>query len=267
MTNLEQIQAQNQSIIQSLQLQSQALSKLLQNYGESSNEKADLRLINFESYDETKESFKSYKERLENYLQIKNLQGDSLQTKQMKAKILINSLGAKYYQLLSSLTAPDLPSNKTYDELIKLLDRHLCPLANVHTERHKFLSRIQKPDESKLQYIAALKHLSTTSNWNCEEPDCSKPVSIILQAQFIRGLLDIEIREQILQQGNDINLEKAIEIALAIEAAVKQNKIYLQSSEPSQFSDDQKEVINLFETQLRYVQGYEKDQPIKKIVV
>lgn len=222
---MENLQIQTQAILLALKTQSQALEQLISSAANTS-ETPPGAAIHFESFDEEKESFKFYKERLENFFELKNLHGNAPETKLCKARVLINALGVKYYQLLSSLTAPDLPSSQPYDKLITLLEKHLCPRSNVHTERHKFLSRTQKPDESVSQYIAALKDLSRTSDWICQDEQCKKPIPSILQAQFIRGLQDVEIREQILQQGDNINFERVVEIALAIEAAKRQNKMY-----------------------------------------
>lgn len=134
------------------------------------------------------------------------------------------ALGAKYYQLPSRLTFI-----KALYRVNCNIRKHLSRRANVHTERHKFLSKTQGTEETIAQYIAELQKISRTSDWTCQNEICKTPISLIIQAQSIRGLWDVEIREQILQQGDDINFEKAIEIALSVEAAKKQNKIYSNS--------------------------------------
>lgn len=154
-----------------------------------------LQNVNFDVFDDTKETFKCYKERLENFFMLK-LDPTSRHDNQLKARILINSIGSKHYQLLSSLTAPVLPSTKNYSELIELLENHLCPAPNVYTEQHKFLCRIQNPEESIADFIAALRKLTITCQFICENENCRKPnANQFLRAQFIRGLYDTSIRE------------------------------------------------------------------------
>lgn len=186
--------------------------------------------ITFEAFNEEAESFTTYRERLENFFTLRQLTGSSTEVALAKVQILINCLGSKYYQLISSLTAPQKPNEKTYSELILLLEKHLSPPSNVHTERHKFLSRTQHTDESIAAYVAALKLLLHTCKWICPNENCKQPILAILQAQFIRGLKDVDIREKILQQEETVNFDKTLEIALAIEAAKKQNREDYQKS-------------------------------------
>ena len=121
--------------------------------------------LSFEYFDENNETFDEYIQRLEIFFKLKGLIDDTAETAEAKQLILLNCLGPKYYHLLSSLTAPDLPSSKDYDELLKLLKEHLCKRRNILTEQHKFLCRTQQPGESISNYIAALKELSKTAEF------------------------------------------------------------------------------------------------------
>ncbi|KAK3738765.1 hypothetical protein RRG08_035645 [Elysia crispata] len=62
-------------------------------------------------YDSNVETFQNYAERLEQYF----IANDVAEVK--RAATLLSCIGAKIYQLLRSLTSPDLPSTKSYDEL------------------------------------------------------------------------------------------------------------------------------------------------------
>ncbi|KAK3701988.1 hypothetical protein RRG08_017878 [Elysia crispata] len=62
-------------------------------------------------YDSNVETFQNYAERLEQYF----IANDVAEEK--RAATLLSCIGAKTYQLLRSLTSPDLPSTKSYDEL------------------------------------------------------------------------------------------------------------------------------------------------------
>ena len=195
------------------------------------------QIINFETFDETQENFDTYCQRLENFFNLKGISGNNTDINEAKVMVLINCLGSKYYKLLSTLTSPDLPTTKTYPELITLLKNHLAPKNNILTEQHKFFTRKQNQYESISSYIAALKELAKTCDFktHCNTPDCNKfTMNLLLRAQFIRGLLDNDIREKILQEA-DITLDKALQMALAIEASKIQNReIYNNSN----FSDN-----------------------------
>lgn len=150
---------------------------------------------------------------------------DDEETKSIKAKILLNNLGSDNYKMLASLTAPDLPNTKSYEEIVRSLTEHFIPIKNILSEQHKFFVMTQSSDENITKFVARLKEGAKT----CEFKGCSNAAStkmvieLLLKTQFIRSLQDREIREKILQEG-DITFENALKIALAIEAAKVQNR-------------------------------------------
>ncbi|KAF2891239.1 hypothetical protein ILUMI_14934 [Ignelater luminosus] len=187
--------------------------------------------FNFEQFDESKEDFKVYRHRLENYFNLKNVIDGSPDVDKLKAQILINCIGSKYYQLLLCLTSPETPRDKTYSELVTLIENHLCPQPNECIEQHKFLSRMQAANETIAQYTVALRKLSSTCNFVCPEPTCKKSIAqVFLQAQFIRGLSDPTIREKLLQE-KDLTFGNATKIALALEASKLGNRVLSSSTE------------------------------------
>lgn len=153
-----------------------------------------LLVSNFESFDSSKERFQQYKERFENYLRLKNVFDD----KKVCAQIFLNSIGPSTYDLLCTLTSPRNISDYTYDELTVLLDNHY-PKQNEIVEQHKLLSRVQNSNESISDYVTALRKQISSCKLTCSA--CRAPVSeLFLRAQFIRGLHDSTIRENLLQQ-------------------------------------------------------------------
>ncbi|XP_018401810.1 PREDICTED: uncharacterized protein K02A2.6-like [Cyphomyrmex costatus] len=170
----------------------------------------------FGSFDPDKESFEHYKQRLENFLRLKNIFDD----KNLCAKVLLNCIGSKYYELLTSLTAPNLPTERTYEQLMELLETYLCPKPNVVVQQHRFLSCVQKPENNIAAYVAELRKFIITCGFNCE---CGRSVAdLFLRAQFIRGLRDTTIREKLLQT-TDLTFKKAVDTALALEASKLDN--------------------------------------------
>ena len=96
---------------------------------------ADLKGIQLQMHDEENESFEMYLQRLENYLELRNLDDKTIENDKKCVQILINCLGPKYYQILASLTAPELPKVKKFQELITLLRDHLCPKPSEVSEQ------------------------------------------------------------------------------------------------------------------------------------
>ena len=71
-------------------------------------------------------------------------------------------MGAKAYELLRNLVAPDAPKDKRFNDLVKTMHAHLKPKPLIIiVERFKFYKRVQHEDEKVAEYIVSLKQLST----------------------------------------------------------------------------------------------------------
>ena len=77
-----------------------------------------------------------------------------------KKAILSSSGSAETYSLLRSLVAPAKPSEKSYDELVRVMNEHQNPKPSVIMERYKFNKRDRQPGESIPFHVTELKHLS-----------------------------------------------------------------------------------------------------------
>lgn len=220
-----------EAILNALQQQGAALQLLIQNQQHQVNPVNQPAItqtlmthnITFEYFNPDEETFSAYKDRLENFFTLRQLKFDTPEILEVKRDVLLNCLKSKHYQLLSSLTTPLKPSEKSYLELVHLLEKQFTPVTNVHTERHKFLSKVQQATENLSNYIADLKVISQRCVWICPDNNCRKSIDSIFQAQFIRGIRDVHIREKILQMEPSTTLEKTLEVALSLEAARKQN--------------------------------------------
>lgn len=179
----------------------------------TSNSSSNINL-QFDAYNENEESFLIYKQRLQKFLDLRGIVDDV-----KKVQVLINCIGTKHYQLLASLTAPNLPNTGTYEELTDILEKHLCPKPNEITEQHKFLLRMQNEGESLSTYVAELKRLSVFCNYTCAA--CKKNTAEThLRSQFIRGIQDADIRQRLLEEsGKKLTLEEILQCAFAIEAS------------------------------------------------
>lgn len=160
-----------------------------------------------EPYDESVEPWTSYVERLEQYFEVNNI------TESKKVPALLTLLGGKTYGLLRNLTAPAKPKEKTFDVIVKLLTDHMTPKPIVIAERFRFHKRNQKDGESINDYMAELRKLT-------EYCDFGLVLNDTLRDRLVCGLLNEQIQKKLLTVA-DLNLTKAIEIAVAMETASK----------------------------------------------
>ncbi|GFS82053.1 uncharacterized protein TNCV_4676541 [Trichonephila clavipes] len=131
-----------------------------------------------------------------------------------RAKVFVSSLSAKLYHLLKNLLAPDIPSDQTLDKLKDALKKHLTPKPLIIPSRHKFLNRKQTEGEGISTYIAELRALAMNCDYDKDM------LNIMLRDVFVSGLRDKMILDRLFEEDN-INLEKTLNIALAMEKAFK----------------------------------------------
>lgn len=74
----------------------------------------------FDIFDSEKESYRNYIQRFANYVELNKVTHD----KEYCAKLLLNSIGAANFSLVTALAAPKAPAELSYDELQELLERH-----------------------------------------------------------------------------------------------------------------------------------------------
>lgn len=71
-------------------------------------------------------------------------------------KLLLNSIGSTNFNTIAALSAPKLPNELSYDELIKLLKAHMSPKQNVLVMQHQ-LSKYQSDNQTIADYVADLR--------------------------------------------------------------------------------------------------------------
>ncbi|GFU80647.1 retrovirus-related Pol polyprotein from transposon 412 [Trichonephila clavipes] len=185
--------------------QNQDLIRVLQIRDDSHSHKVT---VQFDKFDEENENFDSFIERFETYLDVQNVPIAN------QAKVFVSSLSAKLYQLLKNLLAPDIPSDQTLDKLKDALKKHLTPKPLIIPSRHKLLNRKQTEGEGISTYIAELRALAMNCDYDKDM------LSIMLRDVFVSGLRDKMILDRLFEEDN-INLEKTLNIALAMEKAFR----------------------------------------------
>ena len=157
-----------------------------------------------EEFDASTDNWRSYVERLEHYFKANKID-DSLQKDAFLACI-----GRKMFTLLRSLTTPDKPGDKEYDELVTLLTRHMAPKPLVIAERFRFHKRDQREGESINEYAAELQRLS-------EHCDSGTGLNDALRDRLV---CNEGVQKRLLTKEN-LTFDKALKMAEAAEQAGK----------------------------------------------
>lgn len=153
-----------------------------------------------------------FKERLEQFFEINDVPGDK------KRAIMISCLNDSIYKTLRDLCHPNLPKDKTFEELCVLLDKQFLVKTSVYRERFNFYNTKQNKDESIAQWFARLKKLSV---------DCKfgERFDSILLDRFISGLKQGPILDRMCEEDEEkLTLQQAVEIAIIKESSIVPNK-------------------------------------------
>ena len=101
------------------------------------------------------EGWQNYVERLEFFFQ-----ANSITDGAKKRATLLSSCGPEPYNLFRGLCAPDKPADKSFKELVDLMQAHQHPKPNPIAERFMFNARDRLPEESVSVYMASLRRLT-----------------------------------------------------------------------------------------------------------
>lgn len=101
----------------------------------------------------TVEEWATYVERVEQYCLANDIGNE-------RKVVLLSVMGAKTYNLLRSLTAPVKPAEKTFKEIVDVLQMHLNPKPLIIAERFRFHKRNQQKTESVSEYMAEFRKLA-----------------------------------------------------------------------------------------------------------
>ena len=122
-------------------------------------------------------------------------------------------VGADTYQLIRSLIAPEKPKEKTFEQLVKLVQEHHQPTPSAIVQRYKFNSRIQSTGESVATFVAELRRLA-------EHCQFGQTLDDMLRDRLVCGITDGRVQRRLLAEP-ELTLKKALELAQAQETAEK----------------------------------------------
>ena len=160
----------------------------------------------FGEFNPQREDWTSYTERLQEYFIANGLEDAA-----KKKAVLLSIVGAETYQLMRNLTAPAKPTEKSFDQLIKLVEEHHHPAPSVILQRFKFASRRQKPGESIATFVSELRRLSEHCNYG-------QTLDEMLRDRVVCGIADGRLQRRLLAEP-ELTLKKAFELAQAQETA------------------------------------------------
>lgn len=160
-----------------------------------------------EEFDSANEDWESYIERVELYCTANDVEEEK------KVPTLLSLMGAKTYDLLWNLLAPEKPATQTFQSIVDTLKKHLNPKPLVIAERFRCHNRNQSKDESISEYIAELSKLTQSCEFGAGLSD-------VLHDRLVCGMHCQSTQKRLLSE-KDPTLEKALAIAVSMETAVR----------------------------------------------
>ncbi|CAL9694783.1 unnamed protein product [Knipowitschia caucasica] len=165
------------------------------------------RVGSIDPFDSTTDDWVEYTERVSQYFVANDIAAEK------HVAVLLSAMGGRSYGLLRSLTAPDKPSDKTFDELVKVMKEHLSPKPLLIAERFRFHKRNQHEGESIVSYVAELKRLT-------EHCEFAQGLDDALRDRLVCGILNEAIQKRLLTEDK-LTYKRAVEIAVSMETAAR----------------------------------------------
>ncbi|KRX72206.1 hypothetical protein T06_255, partial [Trichinella sp. T6] len=167
-----------------------------------------LRLGHIEEFDTSNpKEWNSYASRLMFYLEANKVSADA-----DKRAVLLSSCGSALFKLVKSLLSPAKPVERSFDEIISVLNDHFAPQPSEIVNRHIFHQRKQRPGETVAEFIADLRRLAQGCNF--------VDLETMLRDRLVCGLRDEAVQLRLFAK-KVLTFQMAQEEALSAEAACK----------------------------------------------
>ena len=170
-------------------------------------------------FDGDRETWKSYTERLTQYFAANDVESADKQR-----AILLSVCGPTTYQLIRNILAPVKPTDKSFSDLVELVERHRNPKPSVIVRRYNFNTRMKQPGESIADYTAELRKIA-------EHCSFGESLEDMLRDRLVCGISDPQLQRRLLAEA-DLTYKIAFEIAQSWETAGTNTKD-LQKSQGS----------------------------------
>ena len=133
-------------------------------------------------------------------------------------------IGKTAYSTLKDLCLPDLPADKTYDQITQILKDYYKPKVLEVAETYRFHHTVQSETESVAEYANQLKRLAVHCNFG---PYLTRA----LRDQFVGGVRSQTTKKKLLSE--DRTFDQALKVAQADELAEKESKLLQGNSDTS----------------------------------
>ena len=160
------------------------------------------------AYIEGEEDFDTYTKRVKNFFIANGVE------KEKKLAIFLTVIGPKVYKLLASLILPKEPENCSFEEVVKCLANHYKAERNPIYERFVFYRCNQNMGESISNYVARIKALAGTCEFN-------ENLEEMLRDRFIQGINNSDT-QHLLLTDKTMTFQKAVDLARSRETATKE---------------------------------------------
>ncbi|XP_036150440.1 uncharacterized protein K02A2.6-like [Monomorium pharaonis] len=168
-----------------------------------------------------------------------------------KAAQILVRVDTEAFKLMKQLLAPDKVATKKYDDIVKVMNKHLNPKPSEVMERCKFNQAKQEESESVADFAAKLKKLAL----NCNFAD----IKTALRDQFVCGLKEQSTKVELFKK-TDLDFETAYKEAIAREAAEKNAKSSLTALKNTNEQKD--DVFVLSNTRNKWKNNYNNEKDI-----
>ncbi|KAK3743868.1 hypothetical protein QZH41_016473 [Actinostola sp. cb2023] len=108
-----------------------------------------------DKFDAKSQSWEDYIEVMGHYFV-----ANGIEDQPQRKAILLASVGEKTYALIKSICQPSPPAEKSFNELVKLVQDHHTPKPSEIVQRYKFHTRSRKDGETIHEFVAELRSLS-----------------------------------------------------------------------------------------------------------
>jgi RNase H-like domain found in reverse transcriptase/Reverse transcriptase (RNA-dependent DNA polymerase)/Integrase zinc binding domain/Integrase core domain len=172
------------------------------------------------------DDFESWVDVLQSFFTANGIAQTSLEEKEKAVAIFLSTVGLQAFTVLKDLCAPTEPTKKTFTELITILKAHYKPAPQALAERFKFHTRKQRSGETVNTYVADLRRMAVTCQF--------EKLDISLRDQMIFGLQSEAAQKRLfLEDHAKLSLVQAVGIATSQEQADSSTQVVRGGATPT----------------------------------
>ncbi|XP_058816755.1 uncharacterized protein K02A2.6-like [Topomyia yanbarensis] len=170
--------------------------------------------FSIDAFDKIKLKWMRWVERLETAFSIFGI-ADAV----MRKNLLLHHMGPETYDVICDKIAPEVPRDKTYEQIVVTLEGFFNPQPLEISENFRFMCRRQgdknaaSPDESVDEYLVSLRRIAVTCNFG-------DYLDTALRNQLVFGIKRNDIRSRLLER-RILTLQEARDIAVSMELSRK----------------------------------------------